>query len=204
MSANMAPLAGLTGQELKKASVVRFDNDVNLALIRLGDRIGSDDLQKAHLKNSAGVMKFLPAGGQSTEPTLPVLVSTEVFGLRIDGVDVGTEPVVLKKKRKQSALTFEVVYLSTKPAWRFEFAVESEPKLGFWKKGQQGGINDVPQYHYRYSHQLLFSPLGSGESFKIPVEVFYIKEENYQFNVKMESKAGVTEKTVNVRFENNK
>lgn len=91
--------------------------------------------------------------------------------------------------------------MSTVTVWFVEVEVTADPKLSFWKKNKERkNLNDIPHAKFNYSYQGMFAPLTQGKSFKIPVEVHFIKEESYTLNIKVSSKSGSIEKIVPIHF----
>jgi hypothetical protein len=204
-------LAGLQGQELRKASLVRFDNDLNLALIRLGERVPDEDLQASHKKNSEKMSLFLPELGQvpvvqvqASSDSAVVPVSGEKFLLQINDQSAGSQPIVISKWRRKADVLIKIVGNNIEPVWRVVVELQAEPDLRFWKKGDERGLNAIPSRTLNYAYQVMLKPYGKNDVLKIPVEISSIKEENYQFKFKIDSKAGVYEVTVPVRFEEKK
>lgn len=198
--------AGLQGQELKKAALVRFDNDLNLALIRLGDRVSDEALQAAHKKNSEKMSLFVPELGQvpvidgkaATAAAVPS--NAPKFVIKLNDVQAGGEPVVLEMNHKKANLLLQVVGQNIEPLWRVTVDMEAEPRLAFWKKGEQRGLNAIPSRTLHYSQQVLLRPYGNGDVIKIPIEISSIKQESYDLKIKIDSKAGPFEISVPVRF----
>ncbi len=199
---------GMLGRDLLKASLVRFDNDLNFALLRTGERVEDAALQAAHKKTAEKVSLFLPelghaqtvnsaAGSTSAAPVSP---DAEKFLIKLNGIAAGAEPVVIKKRRKKADVTIELVGQNIEPAWRIAFTMSANPTLSFWKKADTRGLNSIPSKTLSFSHQVLMRQFTNGSSIAVPVEISSIKEENYELTMKVDYKAGTYETKIPVRF----
>src|SRR5688500_215158 len=61
LKANTKPFLGPIDEKLRQGILIRLDNDLNVALFRVGDVVENENLQKAHEKRAAAVKAFLPA-----------------------------------------------------------------------------------------------------------------------------------------------
>ena len=189
-------------EPLRKGVIVRLDNTLDMALIKLGDFVSNPELQKAHEARSNAILAFLPEASsvKSTTPAAIPVVS-EPFIIKINGQSVGTEPIWLIQKRREVALNLDVVNTSTTPAWNIEVNMRSNPPVSFWKKGDQKGLNAVPQKDLTYSQQFLFHPLSPGESVTVPIELSFIKTDAATLFVDVKTKADSLSKQIPVKFE---
>ncbi len=78
--------------------------------------------------------------------------------------------------------------------------LESQPKLAFWKQGRKMGLNEIPQKKFRYSQQIFFRPLGKGKSIRVPIEVFFIEQDEYVWTFRVSAKATKYEQQVRIKF----
>lgn len=189
--------AGLVGEKLRHGILVRLDNDLNLALIRLGDEVNDATLQKVFQARSAAVAGFLPPIAGDFQVTR---VSTAPFLLKINDQDVDAAPIALKSTLNKSKFKLELISVSTVPIWNINIELKSSPKLSFWKQGRKFGLNDVPTTTFTHAHQIMFKPLKAGESFIVPVEVFFINSQDYSWTFHIKAKKQSMEKVVHVKF----
>lgn len=190
---------------LFRASVVRLDNDLNMAIVRRGERIGNDELQAAHANRWRAAVSFLRVSTVAAAGIDVLTVAPEPGGaplmVRINGKEAGEVPIVLHERFNKSKFRLEVVNTSTAPMWSVSVRMKAKPTLSFWKEGRRQGLNDVPTKTFDYVHQAVFKPLKPGMAFSVPIEVYYIKERDYVWEIKLTSK-GVSEETkALVRFE---
>lgn len=200
-------LIGSLGGKLYTSAIVRLDNDLDLAVMRLSEPVTTPGLQEAHQKKSAAVMGFLPNSntpGALGAPvaTAGVAVSTSPVMLRLNGQDVIGQTFELKTGTlKKSKFKLEVVVVSTVPVWSFSLEVKSSPKLGFWKEGRQQALNDIPEPIFKYDHQALLVPLKDGKSYTVTVEAHFIeKDKPYLWNFLVRTKLGDFQQTATVIF----
>lgn len=207
-----SPNSLLYGNEdgLFRASIARLDTDTNLAVIRPGERVGHADAQAAHAGRWRATLTLLNLSTAAAAPAVaaaPGVVTVapvpggENFVVRINGVEDTTEPLVLKERFKKSRFKLEVVNTSTVPVWNVEVKVKANPELSFWKEGRRTDLNDVPEKTFVYRHQTVFKPLKAGEKFTVPVEIYFIKERDYVWDISVASKSTTVEKKFLVRFE---
>ncbi len=197
---NATLLMGALQGKLHKAVLLRLDNKLDVAILQPGEEVKSPDLQKAFAERAAAVAAFLPSGTTSA-PAAPLLWTGEPYSLRINGTDTGPEPLELLVKKEKSEFELEVVRLSTTVVWFIEIEMTADPQLSFWKKNKEKKyLNDIPRPIFKHSYQGMFVPMTQGKSFKVPIEVYFIKEESYTLNIKVTSKSGSIEKKVSIRF----
>lgn len=205
LAAGKGLMAGLQGQALHQATLIRFDNDLNLALIRLGDRVKDEGLQAAHKKNSDKTSLFLPELGQVAAvpvSTAPAIIGNgEKFVIRLNDI-VGTDEGVklVKKNRTKTNVIMAVVGQNIQPVWRVTIDVTAEPTLYFWKKGEDKGLNAIPTRSFNHIQQVMFKPYSNGSKIEIPLEVSSIKEEKYNLIVKVTTKTDKFETKIPVQF----
>lgn len=208
LAAGQNLLAAAPGQSLHKTLLVRLDNDLNLAVIRLGDAVENDDLDAAFRKTSQAVVGFVPPAPvvEGDKPVaLPPLIAPKGQGwiIKINDKIAGTDTIEMKKQMRKSQFKVEIVCLSTGTIWSFNFRLTSNPRLGFWKPGRTMSLNEVPKSEYEYSHQQLFTPLKNGKSVEIPIEAHYIKDnQEYDWTIEIttKSKPDNIKQTVRVKF----
>lgn len=202
-------LVGPVGNSIYHANLVRLDNELDLAVIRIGDPVLNDAAQNMHQKKSKAVIGFLPQAAAATTPAgagvssgSPSIVG-EPLVLKIDGKFLDSTPIQLKTNSlRKSKFKLEVVVLSTTSVWAFSLDLKSDPKLSFWKDGRATTLNDVPRPNFNYDHQALFTPLKEGRSVIIPVEAHYVdKEKAYIWIITLKTKQGSITQTVNVTFQ---
>ncbi len=201
-------ILGFFTGDLSRGTLIRLDNELDVALLRAGDAITSGDLLKIHQKKVAGIQGFLPSQielrsdlGFSPAAKSSVQISTIPFQLKIDGMEVGEEPVVLKKFRRESAAKLELVKLSTPTAWKVEVDIQAEPAHLFWKKGESKTLTRVPKSTFHFGQQMMFSPMGPGDSLKFSLELSGIKSEQTEWTVLVKTKQEDWEKKIKIRFE---
>lgn len=200
-------LAGPIGEPLRATTLVRLDVQLNTAFLKFGDVVSSSLVQEAHVKRSAAFKSFLPDTTKEGDVTsVGAAFSSESkldsgpFELKMDGQKVGLDPIVLKKRLKKSKFKLDVVNVSTMSLWSIQVELTSQPKLSFWKEGRKTGLNDIPQSKFQYSQQIMFKPLGPGDSIRVPVEVFFIEEEDYVWLFKISSKGLNMEQKALLKF----
>lgn len=196
--------AAPVGEPLKMGTLSRLDNEIKVAVIKMGDVVANQEIQNNHNRNSERFKSFLPSFSSESGETKEMIVSkapSEPYIIRLNGQETGAAPVALKAKRGESQVELELVRTSTVPVWRISLLVQSEPPVSFWLKEKERSLRDVPTRKLEYDHQILFNALASGRSVKIPIEVFFIKEESYTWTVRIESKADTFVKAVPIRFE---
>lgn len=195
------------GDGLFRGQIARLDNDLNIAVVRRGERVGDQALQTAHAQRWQSSLAFLnvatatAAGAPGAVTVAPTMVGMP-FILRIDGTEPGQTPVILQKRFDKSKFTLEVVNTSTVPVWSIQVDLSADPKLSFWKEGRHTGLNDIPTKTFSYTQQSVFTPIKPGAAFSVPVEVYFIKEHDYVWNFKITPKGGApSERKALVRFE---
>jgi len=132
-------------------------------------------------------------------PGMP-LSSSEPFLIKLNESLIGSDPITLTHHGEQSVVKLQVMRSAPTAVWRISIEITSQPDLRFWKKGKEKTLIDVPQKKFTYDHQAMFSTLGYGASFTIPIEVYFIKQEAYKWTIKIKSKDGSVEKKVSVVF----
>ncbi len=200
-------LVGAAGEDLHRAVLVRLDNDLDIAILRLGDVVQAADLNEAFKKKSKAVLAFVPAivaTNTVDQPVpLPPLAAPvgQGWALKINGQPVGKDPIDLKAALKKSKFNVEVVYLSTSPVWSFSFKLTSNPKLAFWKQNRKTSLNDVPVPVLTYDHQALFTPMKEGKSVVLPLEAHFIDEkQEYDWTFEVKSKQDTLVQPVRIKF----
>jgi hypothetical protein len=207
--ANANTLLWGDGEGLFRAAIARLDTDLNLALLRRGERVGNDELQAAHAARWSRTAAFLqiatsPASGVGGAPavvTIAPMPDSAPFSVRIDGQEPGSAPVVLKERFNKAKFKLEVVNVSTTPVWALNVQLTSNPTLSFWREGRHQGLNDVPAKVFEYSQQAVFRPIRPGDKISVQVEVYFIKERDYVWTFQISSKELQGERRALVRFE---
>jgi hypothetical protein len=193
---------------LFRGSVARLDNDLNMAIVRRGERVGDDSLQSAHANRWRASSAFLRvstaapvfSGGVENVTVAPV-PGEYPLTVKINGIEAGSVPIVLHERFKKSKFRLEVVNTSTMSFWNVGVKLTAQPSLSFWKEGRKTGLNDVPTKTFDYVHQAVFKPLKPGTAFHVPVEVYFIKERDYVWDITLESKGVKRQTKALVRFE---
>ncbi|MCG3206191.1 MAG: hypothetical protein KCHDKBKB_02922 [Elusimicrobia bacterium] len=201
-------LAGPVNGPLSHASLVRLDNDLDLAVLRLGEVVQNSQTQGWHKIKSKSIVDFLPNISDMSSVSIPSPSSNNSFpegplALKINGTMVGAAPILLKPNSlKKCKFKLEVVILSTTPVWGFSVELKSDPKLSFWKPGRTTTLNEVPRPVFTHDHQALFVPLKEGKSISIPVEAHFIdKEKIYTWTLSVKSKQGNLVQDVKIKFQ---
>ncbi len=196
------------GDGLFRGLIARLDNDVNLAVVRRGERVGDKALQEAHAQRWQASAAFLniavasaAANGAPGVVTIAPTAGGTDFAVKLNGGVPGAEPMVLHERFNKSSVKLEVVNTSTVPVWAITVQLTSDPALSFWKEGRHGGLNDVPTKVFTHTQQAVFSPIKPGATFSVPIEIYFIKEHDYIFNFKITAKGRAAEHKVLVRFE---
>jgi len=197
---------GIPGDPLRKGVLVRVDMDLNMGVVRGGEVVSNPDLQKAYLKRADQVQRFLPevsnsSGATTVVQAAPTVTNGEPFLLKINGESVGSAPLVLHAKRKSAQIQLEVVRTSPIAAWHLSLELSSDPKLSFAKEGARPGIGDLPTPTLSYDRQVIFVPMGSGSSFKLPIYIYFIKQSDYVWTFKLKTGADTMEKKVSIKFQ---
>lgn len=198
-----ALLAAPVGEKLRYASLIRLDMQLNIAILSLGDAVQGTLIQDAHQLRSTAVKNFLPAEHAALSQKIHqigVETQTGPFELKINGRSIGSEPIELPRKLKKSKFKLDVVYKSTAPLWNIQVELESDPKLSFWKQGRKSSLNDVPESKFRYSQQVLFRPMTTGKSIQVPIEVFFIGQDDYIWTFKVTSRHEQFVQKARIRF----
>lgn len=192
---------------LFRAAIARFDLDSNLAIVRAGERLGDRKAQEAHAARWRTTVALLNLSSATVVAAAPGVVTVAPtpgaapFNVKINGIDTADTPLVLKERFKKSKFTLEVVNTSTVPVWNAEVQVKADPTLSFWREGRRTDLNDVPQKTFVYRQQTVFKPLKPGEKFTVPVEIYFIKERDYVWDVSVTSKEMTALEKFLVRFE---
>lgn len=201
-------LVGPVGNSVYKASLVRLDNELGLAVLKLDEQLSNSDIQTVHQLKSRAVLAFLPQGASTAaEPVLISSASTPVmqgmFSFKINDMPIESGVITMKATAlRKSKFELEVIIQSTAAVWAMSAELKSDPKLAFWKQGRHSGLNDVPRPVFVYDHQALFAPLKDGKSVKIPIEAHYIdKGKTYIWSISVKTKQGSFVQTANVKFE---
>lgn len=202
-----AILAAPVGTPLRTTTLIRLDVQLNTAFLKFGDVVTSSLVQDAHTKRSAAFQAFLPDASKEgavalagSAPAFEYSSAQGPFELKIDGQLVGSEAIVLKKRLKKSKFKLDIVSVSTATIWNIDVELTSQPKLSFWKQGRKSSLNDVPQNKFQYSQQIMFKPLAQGKSIQIPIEVFFVEEEDYVWTFKISSKHLTMERKALIKF----
>lgn len=196
------PILGYFSGELFRGRIMRLDNELDVALLRVGEAISAFDLLKIHQAKVAAIKDFLPKNGVSWQapPTTRILISGP-YQIKINGVEVSSEPVTIREFRKTAEANLEIIRLSTSPIWNIQVAVEATPSHLFWKKGDTRSLTQVPQKKLKYSQQFIFSPMREDSKIKIPLELSSLKENLYEWTISIKSKAETWQKKVPIKFE---
>ena len=195
------------GDGLFRAAIARLDTDLNVAVIRKGERVGDSALQASHATRFQAATVFFrlssPAVVTSSQVAVSVFQPTgdQPFGFKIDGIEPGDTPIVLHRLLNKAKMKVEIVNTSTAPVWSIEFSMTSEPALSFWKADRHTGLNDVPTKTFEYKQQAVFTPIKPGQGISVLVDVYFIKEHDYIFHLKAKSKTAAGERKALVRFE---
>lgn len=197
------------GDGLFRGSITRLDTDLNIAVVRRGERVGDAALQASHAARFQGDSVFLkisaPAVVASSAPASPVAPSQPVgdqpFAFKIDGQEPGETPITLRKLLNKAKMKLEVINTSTAPVWSIDVTVTAEPSLSFWKSDRHTGLNDVPTKTFEYKQQAVFTPIRPGQEISQLVDVYFIKEKDYIFHLSAKSKGLSAERKAFVRFE---
>jgi hypothetical protein len=198
LQANQNMLVGVPDQPLFKATLLRLDNILNLAVVKPSEKAALETLQEAHVKNSQGLVAFLPAAAtapsvaQAMQLAADAAASGEPFVVKINGMPVSeTTPIEIVLKRNKSDFKIEVVR-TAESIWRASLEITSDPSVSFWKKGKEQRLNDVPSKIFEYHYQGIFTRLDPGKSFEIPIEVYFAKEQSYVWTIKVTSTSTIT------------
>lgn len=201
-------ILGFFSGDLNKGQFLRLDTELDVALLRTGDPISAADLKKAHQKKVDGIRGFLPSQIElrsddvlAASGKTPVEISTIPFQLKINGLEVDNDPVVLKKSRREAEAKLEFVKLSTITAWNLEVTIEADPPHLFWKKGETQTLTRVPQKSFSTSQRLIFSPLRPGDIFKVSLELSGIKSDETEWSISVRTKQESWKKKMRIRFE---
>ncbi len=195
-------------EKLQKAILLRLDNKANAAIIQPGEVIQKEDLQKIFAERAAALTDFLPGATAAPVSDGSMVVqfnTTEPFILKINNEEPSAQPIQLIAKNEQSEIMLEVIRASSSTVWFVDIELTAEPKLSFWRKNKEKKmLSDIPRPKFKFSYQGMFTPLSQGKSFKLPIEIHFIKEEAYTLTFKIKSKSGAIEKKVPVVFKTEK
>jgi hypothetical protein len=200
LAANATLLVGVPGQPLKKAVLSKLDAPSDIALIHPGADVMNADLQKIYQTRAQSYLAFFPTDPSVGQPAPTVAVSTVPYLIKMNGVEIGPEPIELAYKNRKSDLKFEIIRLSTTPVWYMDAIFSAEPKLSFWKKGKQQSLTDVPMPNFRHSQQMMFKPLALGKSVVLPIEAYFMEEGAYTITLLIKSKTDQFESKIPVIF----
>lgn len=196
-------LAGVVGGALQKASLVRMDNELQVALLKFNGPVEDAGLAAAFRDRASAVGDFLPRpldGGPAaaTSASSPASTAATVpYVIKVDGQDAGEAPVRLAADGKRASCKLEIIKGPGKPSWRVVVRLSSEPTLGFWNAKEQRGLSSVPSKKIVFRHQALFSPFSEESSIVFPIEISSIKDASYTWTVRVETR----ENNKSVNFE---
>lgn len=196
---------GLFNGDLKEASLARIDNELDAAVLKMGNAVTAENMIAAHKPRAVSLQDFLPKDVAqlltSTAPAKALAAApTELYEIRINGAAVTNDAITLEKRNKQANCEFQVVRLSSPAIWRLDVTIESVPELYFWNREKQKGLDSAPAHKLRVSRQAFFSGFRPGDKMTIPLEISSIKNESAIWTVRIESKGETFEKKINVNF----
>ncbi len=120
---------GFADGAVKKASLVRLDKDLNVALLRLGENVLNPELQAAHRKRAFQLQTFLPtetitstssvAEAQQDLGVALVSSGTPVFKITFNGAPVSRNVIHFKGWLNKTRFSVELVAISTEPVAQF-------------------------------------------------------------------------------------
>jgi hypothetical protein len=209
MEAGGTPLVGRVGGPLTKGVLIRLDNVANVALLEEGAPLSDRQLQEAHRSRSEMVARFvfpqvstanISSVFESSAPLSLALVPKEPFQVKINGILCDGTPLTLPVHRKESEFKLEIVRTGDKKIWAADVELTSNPPLSFWKESETKSLNNVPTKKFTYDYQAMFGSFSKGESFKVSVEVYFIKQESYEWTIHVTSKDESIEKKISVIF----
>ena len=197
------------GDGLFRGSIARLDTDLNIAVVRRGERLGDAALQASHASRFQGDLVFLKVSAPAVATSSASASSTNIsppageqpFAFKIDGQEPGETPITLHKLLNKAKMKLDVVNTSSSPVWSIDVTVTAEPSLSFWKSGRHTGLNDVPTKTFLYTQQAIFSPLRPGQGISVLVDVYFIKEKDYILHLSAKSKGLSAQRKAFVRFE---
>ena len=132
---NATAFLGIPQGKLHKAVLLRLDTQLDVAILQPGEEVQDADLQKAFQSRAASLAAFLPSQAAPTSAALaPVAWTGDPYLLKINGTEVGPNPIELIVINKKSEFELEVVRASSTTVWSAELKMTSDPKLFFWKK----------------------------------------------------------------------
>lgn len=204
-------LIGPLGQPLRQGTLIRLDNDLDLAVMRPTASIENAALNQAHLKKSESVSRFLAVSASAPLPafssesnassSIPDAVpSDSPVQLLINQADIASGSITLPVRFQKSKFTLDLVWVSSSPVWKLGFEVSSEPKLSFGRSKRSVDSSDIPRAKFRFEEQSFFKPYSSKNPLTVPIDVYYVKEADYVLTFKVLSKGGPIERKVKVRF----
>lgn len=180
-----------TGMGLFRGSILRLDNELGVAIIKIGDPIQNDELTKAHNITMEKINQFFPAryddsGNVVTAPETPSKKESGPFMIRINEEELGLKPLQLQVRRGEADMKVEIIRTSDDPIWQVAVYATATPDLMFWKKGKSKSLTTVPLKKLTYHYQAMFGPMTNGKSFKIPIEISNIKEKEEPYIIHLE------------------
>ena len=184
---SLKPFVGFVGQDLREASVSRIDNDLNLALLRVGAVVADDTLRAAHAQKSALVSDFVPkttpvAPGQT--PAGPI----EPYSILIDDKPIGDAGATIVRGKRSASFNLTIRRESTDPVWQFTAKLSSVPDMRFWNRKKEKGLNAIPTAVLSYSYQALFRPMQQGNVVVIPIDVTKIVSDEATWTLTINTK----------------
>jgi hypothetical protein len=172
----------------------------------MGAPVHDTSLQDAHHKRSAALAAFIPAGqsaGQSISATQTAWSQPfegPLYTVLVNGKDVGEDPVELRGKRNAD-MDLTLVRNGPEGVWSMDLKVSSEPKLRFFNKKNEKGLNSVPTELLVYRTQALLRPINNGYKIYVPIEISSIKQDDYVMHVAAISKEDKFEKDIKLHFD---
>jgi hypothetical protein len=198
---------GVPGDAVKKASLIRMDKDLNLALLRAGKRVLNPELQAAHRRRSAQLQTFLPMQNivVSSEPLVgsdfgdPLVSSgTPAFQVKLNGSPITKNVMHFKPWLKKVRFSVELICIDTEPVRTFSFRMHSNPRMVFVSRESSLARELAPGYDYEYKSS---SPVKPGKTMKFPLEARGIGAKDSEWIVEIRADGRLQQEKLFVHFD---
>jgi len=199
---------GLSNDDVRKASLVRLDKDVNVAVLRLGERLLNPELQAIHRKRAASLQALLPteivtdtttAATAQMDLGQPLLSSgTPVFKITFNGAPVTKDVVHFNAWLNKQRFSVELAAINTEPIQNFTLTIHANPTLTFANLQSSLTRVPVPGYDFKYEYPSAVKP---GKTFKFPIEARGIGSKDYEWIIEVKSAGHLQQEKVFVHFD---
>lgn len=201
-------LVGLTDDLVKKATLIRLDKDLNVAVLKLGDRLLNPDLQKAHRNRIAQLHTLLPSeitlssatvSGPPTDLGEPLISSgTRICNITFNGKPITQDVIHFKTFLNKQKFSIELLMTNSEPVKNLSFKIHANPKLTF--VGLQSSLSRtlMPGSDFQYKY---FSLVQAGKTFEFPIEARGISVKDYEWILEVKADGHQQQEKLFVHFD---